>query len=229
MDTVDQPPPSPLDNDQSTPQVWVSLDEAAFHLRVSIKTLRRRIQKGQIQAQKVEIPGGFTYRVQLPPQRVDQLLSSPLDSTPRQVGQGDPHPVYGISQSAFEVFRTITDQLQQEKVQLHRENLELAGRLGFYQSEIQHLQARLRAAEEEIRFLKAPAEASSSETNSGPRGSIPEQNSQESAGQTAPTEPTAQPQAEPASASSVISAMNGQETISGGAFRRFWRWLTQRG
>ena len=83
MDTVDQPPSSPLDSDQSTPQAWVSLDEAASRLGVSIKTLRRRIQKGQIQAQKVEIPGGFTYRVQFPPQKVARgipILSTGLAS-----------------------------------------------------------------------------------------------------------------------------------------------------
>ena len=148
---------------------------------------------------------------------VDQLLSSPLDDIPIHIGQGDPHLVYRISPSAFEAFRTITDQLQQEKVQLNRENLELAGRLGFYQSEIQHLQARLRAAEEEIRLLKAPTEVSSGESSERNSGSITEQNGQDSGTQAVSEIPEESETGRRSEASAPVC----------GPFKRFWRRLTQ--
>ncbi len=86
---------------------------------------------------------------------------------------------------------------------LHRENLELAGRCGF-------LQAKLQEAQEEIRMLKAPTEPSNRATQ--------RQNGQDlgSQGQTGPI-----------AAPIVNSAANDQEVSPGGAFKRFWRWLTQ--
>ena len=43
--------------------------------------------------------------------------------------------------------------------------MELSGRLGFYQSEIQHLKAQLEAAQTRILELEAPKEASAEMAN----------------------------------------------------------------
>ena len=52
---------------------------------------------------------------------------------------------------------------------------ELAGRCGFYQSEIQHLQAHVRALEGELKLLRVPAEMPVGEVANHPRA---EQNGQ---------------------------------------------------
>ena len=156
LDPVDQI--TPLDSDHPAPHEWASLDEAAAYFGVSVKTLRRRIQKGQIPARRVEIPGGFTYRVQLSPY-TGQPPTSPLDRLTIPSDYGDSHVGQGVDQSLVEAFRSLVDQLQQERAQLHRENLELAGRCGWLQSENRQLAGRVQDLEQELRLLKAPAAA----------------------------------------------------------------------
>ena len=56
-----------------------------------------------------------------------------------------------------------------------------------------------------------------------------EQNGRDVSAQAASEEPTKQPQAEAVSGASAPSVTSSQETSSGGAFKRFWRWITQPG
>ena len=58
----------------------------------------------------------------------------------------------GVDQSLVEAFRSLV-------AQLHRENLELAGRCGWLQSENRQLAGRVQDLEQELRLLKAPAAA----------------------------------------------------------------------
>lgn len=150
IDTHDQTVPQAADqwDPRGDSQQWVSLDQGATLLGISVKTLRRRIHKGQIVARRVEIPGGFTYRVQVSPQR-GEALGSPLDGAGIPSGQRVTQAREGVDQPAFEAFRDIVEQLQREKALLHRDNLELAGRVGF-------LQAKLQDAEAKIALLEAP-------------------------------------------------------------------------
>jgi hypothetical protein len=74
--------------------------------------------------------------------------------------------------SESESIGSIVATFQQAMQQLHRENLELAGRLGFYQSEIQHLKAQLEGAQLQLQLaqarileLEAPREAVSEKAN----------------------------------------------------------------
>ena len=55
----------------------------------------------------------------------------------------------------------------------------------------------------------------------------PEQNGQDSGPQAVSAIPEVQPEAGRRSEVSAPPAVNGQEGSSGGAFKRFWRWLTQ--
>ena len=68
--------------------------------------------------------------------------------------------------SESEPIGSIVATFQQAMEKLHRENLELAGRLGFYQSEIQHLKTQLEGAQLQLQLaqarileLEAPKEA----------------------------------------------------------------------
>ena len=96
--------------------------------------------------------------------------------------------------------------------------MELSGRLGFYQARIQELERR-------VLELEAPKEASAEMSNQPAQG----RGDQDLTRQAVSTEPKEQPQAEAASAPSMTSTTDSQEISSGGAFKRFWRWLTQPG
>ena len=127
----------------------------------------------------------------------------------------------------------ITDQLQSLLVdsamldRFYRDNLELAGRLGFYQSEIQHLQQRIADLEQEVRMLKEPVEPSEPVGTGVINRSSSEQNGLDSGTQKVEEQVAECPLAEPTRESSAAPAANGQDASSGGTFKRFWRWLTQ--
>ncbi len=110
------------------------------------------------------------------------------------------------------------------------ERAELYGRLGFYQAEIQYLKAeldgvlaQLQLAQTRILELEAPKEGTAESADHSPA----EQNGQDSGSQAVSVMPDEQPEAGRRSEVSAPPAANGQEINSGGAFKRFWRWLTQ--
>ena len=122
------------------------------------------------------------------------------------------------------------NQERQRVEQLEKERVELYGRLGFYQSEIQYLKNQLDGAHTQLQLaqarileLEAPKEAMVETANHPPA----EQNGQDSTVQTASENPTEQSRADPISESTTTTTANGQGASSGGVLKRFWCWLTQ--
>jgi hypothetical protein len=203
----------------------VSATVAADAAGVSVRTVRRWIARGQLTA----IGGKRDRLVNL--DAVLQLAKvngqEDMRTRPtygRRDADTDTVPIVAVVEEPYGHDADTVRMLWERNDRLYRENIELAGRLGFYQSEIQHLQARLHAAEEELRLLKAPAEPGAEETTNH---SPSEQNGQDSTLQTASEEPKEQSQGEPASESSTPPVTTSDDVISGGALKRFWRWLMQ--
>jgi excisionase family DNA binding protein len=134
----------------------ISVQEAAEHLGLNEKTVRRRIHLGQIPAIKVPRPQGFEWRVYLDGiaqpafeaathaiylNTIPESLNMQVDSSPMQVDtQVDSSP---IQMDSNELLRLV------EK--LHDENSQLAGQVGF-------LQAKLQDAQHQIKLLEGPKE-----------------------------------------------------------------------
>jgi excisionase family DNA binding protein len=125
----------------------ISVQDAAAHLGVSERTIRRRIKAGQLAATQVPTSQGYEWRIHLnstnevdtPAVQVDSNAVQ-VDGTPDQAKQ---EPT-STSESALVRALDLVEKLQHE-------NLELAGRVGFYQ-------AKLQDAQEQIRLLSAPKE-----------------------------------------------------------------------
>jgi len=105
--------------------VEVSVAEAARILGVSPQTIRRRIKRGILQAQKVDRPQGFTYRVDVPDEVIDQVPPA-RDATPDQVNTS-------LSQALGLIAR------------LQEENRDLAHQLGMFRERAETLQKLLEA------------------------------------------------------------------------------------
>src|SRR5919199_1324959 len=135
----------------------VELTEAADRLGLSQEAIRKRIHRGTLAGRKVD----GRWLVLLPEDRPD--------IRPDVSGRSDGRQDDGSLTASGHPDDGLADLIQQ----LHRENLELAGRLGFYQSEIQHLQAQLSAAHERIALLEAPKNSGPDETTNHP---TPERN-----------------------------------------------------
>ncbi len=116
----------------------LSIQEAAKRLGISEKTIRRRIKAGSLRASKLATSQGFEWRVHVDIQAV-QVDSQHVQQPPLAAVQLDSQP-----QSSSDVLKAleIIERLQ-------RENMELAGRLGFYQ-------ARTLELEERVKLLEAP-------------------------------------------------------------------------
>jgi len=152
--------------DQDT-AAGVSVAEAAQALGVGEKTIRRRIQRGELSAVRVERPQGHEWRVMLDPvttrtnghangavQRDDQMA----DQVDRDRGES-PDQVT----AALRLAETLAAQLAHERGQataqlaerdrriaeLEHERFQLAGQLGFFQ-------AQLETAREQIKLLEMP-------------------------------------------------------------------------
>jgi hypothetical protein len=107
---------------------WLPLRDAASTLHVAEKTARRRVKAGTLRGRQVPTVHGQAWEVWVP-------------SGPGVTGEGNP-----VGTQSAELFRALdlVDKLQQQ-------NLELAGRLGFLQAELQQRDAVILA-------LQAPRE-----------------------------------------------------------------------
>ena len=116
----------------------ISIQEAAAHLGVSEKTIRRRIKAGEIAAHQLPTSQGFEWRVDLDGQ--------PAGQVPGQNGHLNGHAAQVDTpvavqqppqrdQALLEALRLV-EKLQQQ-------NLELSGRVGFYQAKNQDLEQRV--------------------------------------------------------------------------------------
>ena len=193
---------------------------------VTERTVRRHIRQGQIPARLVDGPYGPEYHIlDSDDPGADTVADSPTDTLADDPGPSPAsgrHPSWSgppLSPDALIHALALADRLS-------RENVELAGRCGFYQSEIQHLQAYVRALEGELKLLRMPAEMPVGEMANH---LCAEQNGQDSAAQMVSEMPEEQPEAGGRPEASAPSAINGQEGSSGGVFKRFWYWLTQPG
>lgn len=59
---------------KAEPADWLTLQQAACELNVSISTARRMIRKGRLRNRIVPRPGGFAYRVYLPNSRHARVI-----------------------------------------------------------------------------------------------------------------------------------------------------------
>ncbi len=192
----------------SSGTIRYSVPEAAKLLGITERAVRKRIEAGTLLGKR----NGREWVVLLPkePVREPKGASSGTDSEPDGTA-AEPRGTSG------------TGSVEAIVEKLYRDNLELAGRVGFYQAEIQHLKTQLEAAQTRILELEAPKQAPAEM----PNHPTPEQNGQDSAAQTVSVIPEEQPEAGRRSEVSAPSVTNGQEGSSGGAFKRFWRWLAR--
>ncbi len=164
----------------------VEIGQAARQLGLTVEAVRKRIHRGTLRAHKVD-------------DRWFVVLPAPDDAgrTSRDTGQDDKrsglHPVQPVVPDAVMddvqdtvrlddrgqdvrdgVVRVLAQQLDEARgmaERLHRENVELAGRVGFLQAEVLQLK-------DQVRMLAAPAPAI--ETTNHPAG---QQNGQDSGAQ----------------------------------------------
>ncbi len=129
----------------------LTIQQAAAVAGVSERTVRRWIKEGRLAADKVPTAQGYEWRVQVPG------AGCPLPPA-RRVAGGIGVQVPGTSPGAA---APVADQVEQAPGEalvralglverLQRENLELAGRVGFLQGQLQETQVQLLA-------LAAPA------------------------------------------------------------------------
>ena len=148
----------------------ISVQEAAEHLDLNEKTVRRRIHLGQIPAIKVPRPQGFEWRVYLDgiPQptleaaphlihlnTIPEALNTHVDSSSVQVDMHMDTPPVQVDtppvQMGSSLIQMDTNELLRLVEKLHDENSQLAGQVGF-------LHAKLQDAQQQIKLLEAPKE-----------------------------------------------------------------------
>jgi excisionase family DNA binding protein len=113
----------------------LDIAQAAERLGLSQMAVRKRIQRGQLPAEKVD---GRLY-----------VVLGARDGWDKAAEGGGETELDKVSDSAETVPSQVVHELMGQLDKLHRENLELAGRLGFYQ-------AKLQEAEAKIALLEAP-------------------------------------------------------------------------
>jgi hypothetical protein len=144
---------------------WLGLAEAAERLGCSVDTLRRRIKRQEVEARQVPTKHGPAWQLRLGPwgvqtgmrtvgRTVGTAAEGPQGADGRHAypghvdgGQEGGQPV----QDESEVALAVGPALVQLVDRLQRENLFLAGQVGF-------LQAKLQTAEDTIRLLQAPGD-----------------------------------------------------------------------
>lgn len=121
----------------------LTVQQAAVAYGVSERTVRRRIKEGTLAAEKVPTAQGYEWRVQL-----DGAACPPGGQACRVDGDR----VDGRAVSTVGRVDSVADEVGEALVRalalvewLQRENLELAGRVGFLQGKLQETQAQLLA------------------------------------------------------------------------------------
>jgi hypothetical protein len=133
----------------------LSLQDAAAALGISITTLRRHVKRGRVHAERIATPSGFVYRVLLdptihpsshaddsairPPTRADSHVDSPRDVAPADAGDA-------MTGSVREFLEPVLAELAETRRLVERQQqtiMELSGRVGYYQGQIEALQKQL--------------------------------------------------------------------------------------
>lgn len=135
----------------------VSVQEAATTLGCSEKTIRRRIKAGTLRAHQLPTSQGYEWRVHLngaadqaPPLPTVQVSGQP-DQVPGDAAQVDEQLPEAAAMPPPQQYEAANEPLLKALglvERLQRENMELAGRVGF-------LQAKLQTAEEQLLTLAA--------------------------------------------------------------------------
>jgi excisionase family DNA binding protein len=141
-------------------QRTVSVTEAARLLGVTEKTVRQRLRTGELRGERTERPQGHVWRVVL-----DQTIYPVNGSAGAVDHRTDPvtaaHHDQVNGSAGFRAVEVLVAQLAEERrrseemerrlADLQQERFELAGRLGYFQSELEH-------ARQTIKALEAPKE-----------------------------------------------------------------------
>lgn len=153
----------------------LTVAEAAHVAGVSDRTIRNWINSGELPAKSE--PGGRKVHKQVllayleqkgyapPPVETSRLFMSngnghaeglagteDLDSGAAPTTETSATPAIAAAPATLDIIKPLVDQLQQERARvdkLHRENLELAGRVGFLQARVMECESRLLAANAE--------------------------------------------------------------------------------
>lgn len=131
--------------------VGLTVQRAAVACGVSERTIRRRIKEGTLAAEKVPTAQGYEWRVRLdgagcpPGGRGCRVDDGPVD--------GGAAPAAGAGGEVGEALVRAVALAER----LQRENLELAGRVGFLQGRLQETQAQLLALAPPAGAPPAPA------------------------------------------------------------------------
>ena len=133
----------------------LTVQQAAVAAGVSERTIRRRIKEGILAAEKVPTAQGYEWRVQLDGGACLPDRSGRRVDDDRVDGGVAPSPD-GVDSVAEEVSEALVRALGLVE-RLQRENLELAGRVGFLQGRLQETQAQLLALAPPAAASVAPA------------------------------------------------------------------------
>jgi excisionase family DNA binding protein len=70
---------------------WMTAKQAAAYLGVSVDTVRRRLQRGELEGRRETIPQGFRYLVRVDPAKIEAVESSLSDRTENRGVEVSPH------------------------------------------------------------------------------------------------------------------------------------------
>jgi len=129
-------------------QEGLTLEQAGRALGLSPRTVRRMVRRGELAADKIEGPHGPQYLVRLPAGQAGTVATNGHGGR----GQGAPagQPTAAVHRGQASLVPLVTE-LTHRVAALEQERFELAGRLGFYQAQLQQ-------AQETIKALQAPQE-----------------------------------------------------------------------
>ena len=164
-----------IDRQAPDTDLWVTVSQAALTVGVSERRIRRWVAAGRLPAKDgdgvrlvaLSAVRQMTVSDRRPTVMVTDatvITDGPDRRDDRHVGQPDGQP------SELGQALTLIERQQQTI-------LELAGRCGFYQSEIQHLHAQLEDARAQIALLSAPV-AAAADSPDTPHGTPPNQANQ---------------------------------------------------
>ncbi len=124
----------------------LSVHEAAERLGVSEATIRRRIRRGELHAIKHPLPSGYEWRVVLgnhPAVMLDESAVTPDDQPPVTI------PDQGVVTTAESAVTgdhpaVMPPDMMRLVERLYTENVQLAGRIGWLESQLQQAQEQVK-------------------------------------------------------------------------------------
>lgn len=131
---------------------WLTLQQAAEALALSVPQVRRRVQSGKLRGRREPFENGWRWLVDVHNIPTVEVADSPLfgnDNLNGAVTSTFPEPNGKASDSTAPPPPQAWQDMVQLLDRLTRENRDLAGQVGYLQAQVQ--------AREEIRALAAPA------------------------------------------------------------------------